>query len=98
VGPRAGLDTEARGKVSCFYRGSNLDRTVVQSVARHYNECATPARLKTSNVIKYLCVCACVRVCVSVRVRVRVRVRVCVYVCVCVCVCAGMQIECLHMA
>jgi hypothetical protein len=30
VGPRAGLDTEARGKI--LYRGSNL----VQSVDRHY--------------------------------------------------------------
>jgi hypothetical protein len=32
VGPRAGLDTEATGKVSCLYRGPNLYRPVVQSV------------------------------------------------------------------
>jgi hypothetical protein len=36
VGPRAGLDTEARGKILCVCRGSNLDRPVVQPVARHY--------------------------------------------------------------
>jgi hypothetical protein len=41
VGPRAGLDTEARGKISCFYRGSNLDRPVVQPVATHYTDWAT---------------------------------------------------------
>jgi hypothetical protein len=38
VGPRAGLDTEVRGKISCLCRGSNLDRSVVQSVARHYTD------------------------------------------------------------
>jgi hypothetical protein len=43
VGPRAGLDTEARGKISCLCQGSNLDRPVVQSVARHYTDWATPA-------------------------------------------------------
>jgi hypothetical protein len=26
VGPRAGLDTEVRGKILCLYRGSNPDR------------------------------------------------------------------------
>jgi hypothetical protein len=36
VGPRAGLDTEARGKILCPCRGSNLDCLVVQSVARYY--------------------------------------------------------------
>jgi len=36
VGPRAGLDTEARGKILCPCRGSNLDRPVVQPVVRHY--------------------------------------------------------------
>jgi hypothetical protein len=40
VDPRAGLDTEARGKNRFPCRGSNLDRPVVQSVARHW---ATPA-------------------------------------------------------
>jgi hypothetical protein len=36
--PRAGPDTEARGKISCLFRGSNLDRPVVQSVATHYTD------------------------------------------------------------
>jgi hypothetical protein len=36
VGPRAGLDTEARGKILCPRRESNPDRPVVQPVARHY--------------------------------------------------------------
>jgi hypothetical protein len=36
VGPRAGLDTEARGKTLCPRRGSNPDRPVVQPVVRHY--------------------------------------------------------------
>jgi hypothetical protein len=31
-----GLDTEARGKSFFLCRGSNLDRLVVQSVARQY--------------------------------------------------------------
>jgi hypothetical protein len=38
VGLRAGLDTEATGKILCLCRGSNLDRPVVQSVARHYTD------------------------------------------------------------
>jgi hypothetical protein len=38
VGPRAGLDTEARGKILCLCWVSNLDRLVVQSVARHYTD------------------------------------------------------------
>jgi hypothetical protein len=41
VGPRAGLDTEARGKILCLCRGSNLDRPVVEPVARHYTAWAT---------------------------------------------------------
>jgi hypothetical protein len=36
VGPRAGLDTEDRGKILCLCRGSNTDRPVVQPVVRHY--------------------------------------------------------------
>jgi hypothetical protein len=36
VGPRAGLDTEVRGKIICPRRGSNPDRPVVQPVVRHY--------------------------------------------------------------
>jgi hypothetical protein len=43
VGPRAGLDAEARGKILCLWRGSNLDRPVVPSVVRHYTAWATPA-------------------------------------------------------
>jgi hypothetical protein len=43
VGPRAGLQTEARGNILCPCRGLNLDRPVVQSVARHYTDWATPA-------------------------------------------------------
>jgi hypothetical protein len=38
VGPRAGLDTEVRGKILCPCRGSNLDRPVIQSVVRHYTD------------------------------------------------------------
>jgi hypothetical protein len=40
-GYRAGLDTEARGKVPCLCRGSNLDRPVFQPVARHYTDLVT---------------------------------------------------------
>jgi hypothetical protein len=43
VGPRAGLDTEARGKILCPCRGSNPDRPVVQPVVRHYTAWANPA-------------------------------------------------------
>jgi hypothetical protein len=43
VGPRAGLDTEVRGKILCPCRRSNLDRPVVQPVVRHYTDWATPA-------------------------------------------------------
>jgi hypothetical protein len=35
VGPRAGLDTEATGKILYPRRGSNPDRPVVQPVVRH---------------------------------------------------------------
>jgi hypothetical protein len=38
VGPRAGLDTEARGKILCLSRESNPDRPVLQPVVRHYTE------------------------------------------------------------
>jgi hypothetical protein len=41
VGPRAGLDTEARGKILCLCRVSNLDSPVIQSIARHYTAWAT---------------------------------------------------------
>jgi hypothetical protein len=36
VGPRAGLDTEVRGKILIPCWGSNPDRPVVQPVVRHY--------------------------------------------------------------
>jgi hypothetical protein len=36
VGPRAGLDTEDRGKILCPRRESNPDRPVVQPVVRQY--------------------------------------------------------------
>jgi hypothetical protein len=36
VGPRAGLDTDDRGKILCPRRGSNPGRPVVQPVVRHY--------------------------------------------------------------
>jgi hypothetical protein len=41
VFPRAGLDTEARGKFLYPCRGSNLDRLVVEPVASHYTDWAT---------------------------------------------------------
>jgi hypothetical protein len=43
MGPRAGLDTEGRGKILCLCWGSNLDRPVLQSLARYYTDWATPA-------------------------------------------------------
>jgi hypothetical protein len=43
VGPRAGLDTEVRGTILCLCRGSNPDRPDIQSVVRHYTDCATTA-------------------------------------------------------
>jgi hypothetical protein len=43
VDPKAGLVTEARGKIICPCRGSNPDRPVVQSVVRQYTAWATPA-------------------------------------------------------
>jgi hypothetical protein len=47
VGPRAGLNTEATGKIICLCRGSNLDRPVVQTVARHYTDWATWLAVQT---------------------------------------------------
>jgi hypothetical protein len=43
VGPRAGLDTEVRGKILCTCRGSNPDRPVFQPVVRYYTAWANPA-------------------------------------------------------
>jgi hypothetical protein len=51
VGPRAGLDREARGKILCPCRGSNPDRPVVQPVVRHYTDWANPAPTKCLNKI-----------------------------------------------
>jgi hypothetical protein len=41
VGPRAGLDKEARGKILCPCQGSNPDGPVFQSVVRHYTDWVT---------------------------------------------------------
>jgi hypothetical protein len=43
VGRRAGLDAEARRRILCPCRGSNLDRSIVQPVVRHYTAWATAA-------------------------------------------------------
>jgi hypothetical protein len=43
VGPRAGLDTEVRGKILCPCRGPNPDRPIFQPVVRHYTAWANPA-------------------------------------------------------
>jgi hypothetical protein len=43
VGPRAGLDTEAAGKILCPRRESNPDRPVVQPVVRNCTAWANPA-------------------------------------------------------
>jgi hypothetical protein len=54
VGPRAGLDTETRGKILCLCEGSNLDHPVVKSVVRHYTDWATPAPCVYNSRIKIL--------------------------------------------
>jgi hypothetical protein len=56
VGPRAGLDTEARGRILCPRRGSNPDRPVVQPVVRHYTAWANPAPVQgvTNNIFSQL--------------------------------------------
>jgi hypothetical protein len=51
MGPRSGLDTEARGKMFCPCRGSNLDRPVVQPVARHYTDWATRFTIKADSLV-----------------------------------------------
>jgi hypothetical protein len=53
VGPRAGLDTEARGKILYPRRESNPDRPVVQPVVRHYTAWANPAPLPGGTEKKY---------------------------------------------
>jgi hypothetical protein len=53
VGPRAGLDTEDRGKILCPCRGSNPDSKVVQPVVRHYTAWANPAPSMCSTFVYY---------------------------------------------
>jgi hypothetical protein len=53
VGTRAGLDTEARGKVLCLCWVSSPVRPVVQPVARHHTDWATPAPPHTNTVGKF---------------------------------------------
>jgi hypothetical protein len=48
VGSRAGLDTEATGKILCLCRGSNHDHAVVQSGVRNHTHWATPFSLNTA--------------------------------------------------
>jgi hypothetical protein len=48
---RDGLATEFRGRISCLCLGSNLDRPVVQSVAGHYTDWATPAPYRRTAVL-----------------------------------------------
>jgi hypothetical protein len=55
AGPRAGLDTKARGKILCTCRGSNPDRPVVQSVVRHYTAWATTARTLATYLNRFTC-------------------------------------------
>jgi hypothetical protein len=38
VGPRAGVDTEARGKILCLCWRSNPDSPVTHSIVRHYSD------------------------------------------------------------
>jgi hypothetical protein len=52
VGPRAVLETEVRGKIFFFCRGSN---PVVQSVFRSYIDWATPISIIT---IQFFILCA----------------------------------------
>jgi hypothetical protein len=51
VGPRVGPDTEDIGKILCLCRGSNLDRPVVQPVARHCTDWATRLISQLGNLI-----------------------------------------------
>jgi hypothetical protein len=57
VDHRAGLDTEDRGKILCLCRGSNLDRPVVQPVARDYTDWATPANVLVYTALKLISTC-----------------------------------------
>jgi hypothetical protein len=53
VGPRAGLDTEDRGKILCPCQGSNPDRPVVQPVVKHYTAWANPAPFRNESKQKF---------------------------------------------
>jgi hypothetical protein len=56
VGIRTGLDTDARRKIFCLCRGSNIDRPGVQPVARHYTDWATRLTILTPlKVNSYIC-------------------------------------------
>jgi hypothetical protein len=37
VGPKAGLDTEARGKIICLFQGSNLGRPFCDVIHLNYS-------------------------------------------------------------
>jgi hypothetical protein len=73
MGQRAGLDTDVRGKISYLCWESNLDVPVVQSVARHYIDRATPCVC--------VCVCVCARVCVQVKTHKTIILPVVLYGC-----------------
>jgi hypothetical protein len=78
VGPRVGLDTKARGKILYICRGSNLDRSVVQFVARHYTDWAIPApKSLTYHGLFWMYVLRCMHACMYV---------ICVCFCMCFCV------------
>jgi hypothetical protein len=51
VGPRAGLDTEATGKIPCPCRGSNLDHPVVQLTELTRLPYAYHTAMKTINLV-----------------------------------------------
>jgi hypothetical protein len=52
VDPRASLDTEVRRKTLYLCRGSNLDRLVIQSIARHYTDWATLAPKFNKHIVR----------------------------------------------
>jgi hypothetical protein len=49
VGLGAGLDTEAGGKSLCLCQGSNIGRSAVQFIVRHYTDRRTPAPMRSYN-------------------------------------------------
>jgi len=52
---RAGLDTEVRRKISCLCRESNVDRPVVQSIARHSSNTVDDKSSNNSITLLNLC-------------------------------------------